>query len=172
MTHNLTCSVSSSTMTHVFKWLECCFAERIWSWTSSETQSWFCWCASWWIMHHIYYAAPFKAPKLETTASGWEKCHQSRRPYFINLDHLHPSHSTEAFPAENIPTPALWCQQGRLVQQNKVFSRGWENPRPGVLQRSPWRTLPSSWLPNQSASCMERELPCPCHNKWLPRLHL
>lgn len=56
------------------------------------------------------------------------------------------------------------------LAKRKVLGGEWEHPGPAVLPCPLWRTFPSSWLPNQSASCRERELPCPCHNKWLPWL--
>lgn len=56
------------------------------------------------------------------------------------------------------------------LAKRKVLGEEWEHPGPDVLPCPLWRTFPSSWLPNQSASCRERELPCPCHNKWLPWL--
>lgn len=53
----------------------------------------------------------------------WKECHQSRRHYFMNLDHLHPSCLTEAFPVELFPTSAVvvWCQHWGLLQQNEKF---------------------------------------------------
>lgn len=56
------------------------------------------------------------------------------------------------------------------LAKRKVLGGEGEHPGPAVLPCPLWRTFPSSWLPNQSASCGERELPCPCHNKWLPWL--
>lgn len=79
------------------------------------------------------------AKALHLGSFGWvlKKCHQSRRHYFLNFDHLHPSSLTEAFPVELIPTSAvlLWCQQWRLVQQNAKF-----------LEESQW-ILPPLSLP-------------------------
>lgn len=59
---------------------------------------------------------------------------------------------------------------GISPEKGKVCGAKWKYPGHHVLWCLLWRTLATSWLPNQSASCMERELPCPCHNKWLPWL--
>lgn len=64
-----------------------------------------------------------KAVHFGSFGGVWKKLRQSRRHYFMNLDHLHPSRLTEAFLVELIPTSAvvLWCQQWGLVQQNAKF---------------------------------------------------
>lgn len=103
----------------------------------------------------------------------WKKLSQSRRYYFMNLDHLHPSCLTEAFPVElisHVNCSALMSTVRISLAKCKVLGGEWEYPGLAVLPCPLWRTFSSSWPPNQSASCRERELPCPCHNKWLPWL--
>lgn len=143
------------------------------------TQS--CWYTTWHSVHSIFALQWLLCLTLQfkglTFWQYWmgmtKKCTDSSRHYFMNLDHLHPSRLTETFPVElfshiscsSVISAVGICNKMQSFIGGKWVSWACRPSVPIVKDISIFLTVP-----NQSASCMKRELPCRCHNKWLPWL--